>query len=177
MKNYKKLAFRYKEIINLIPSIQEAILMALERDRIFYKDIEDWIKIKAQLYNSVFEIIQGKWMIEILYTMIIIKSCGFNELKQILPKKDSKTINSRTLTDRLRFLEQRRFISRTVQIVSPIRVKYELTKFGKEAFSLLIPFLIYNALSPSILKTLPKLQTIEKSVVSFINEEAENLKI
>ncbi len=172
----KRIKLRNREILKLIPSIQEAVLKALERDRIFYKKFNGWIKIKAQSYNHIFEIIQGKWMIEILYTLLIVKHCGFNELKQSLPEKNSKIINSRTLTDRLRFLEKKKYVLRTVQLESPIRVKYELTRFGKESFLLLIPFLVYNVLPRGILKTLPNMQSIEKSIVSFIDEEADKPK-
>ena len=54
---------------------------------------------------------------------------------------------------------------------SPIRVEYSLTNFGKEAFSLLIPFLIYHILPPSFKKDFPKITHLEESIEKMVRTE------
>lgn len=158
----------YKELIQMIPSVQEAILKGLARDRKYHVNTIERIRIKANLYKEIFKLIQGKWTIEILYSILIFEKCNFNELKGALPG-----INSRTLTDRLKFLAQRGIVSRTVLTESPIRVEYALTKFGKESFILLIPFINYFIMPPSVKKQLPTLKSIEKEVKMVISQEIE----
>ena len=156
----------YKELLELIPTAQEAILKGLIRDRKYHVTSTKKIRIKANLYREIFKLIQGKWTIEILYCILMFEKCNFNELKEALSR-----INSRTLTDRLRFLEQRGIVSRKVLTKSPIRVEYNLTQFGKESFILLIPFINYFIMPPSIKKQLPSLHSIESKVQKFINQE------
>lgn len=158
----------YKELLELIPTAQEAILRGLNRDRKYHVTSIEKIRIKANLYREIFKLIQGKWTIEILYCILMFDKCNFNELKEALTG-----INSRTLTDRLRFLEQRGIVSRKVLTESPIRVEYKLTHFGKESFILLIPFINYFIMPPSIKKQLPSLLSIEKKVQTSIDQEVE----
>ena len=171
--NYRALVTKvYRELIDLIPSIQEATLTALQRDRILHSEDENWVKIKSNLYSNVFDIIQGKWSVEIYFTLMILEQCGFNELKKSLPLRNDKEINSRTLTDRLLFLEQKGIIKREVLTTRPIRVQYSLSDFGKEAFALLIPFLLYHLIPPSLKKQkFPKIQKLEDSVRESVSEE------
>jgi len=160
----------YKELIDLIPKAQEAILKGLTRDRKYHVNSIEKIRIKATLYKEIFKLIQGKWTIEILYSILMFEKSNFNELKEALIG-----INSRTLTDRLRFLEQRGIVSRKVLTESPIRVEYKLTKFGKESFILLIPFINYFIMPPSIKKQLPSLHSIESKVQTLISQEMEKI--
>ena len=158
----------YKELIDLTPLVQEAVLKAIERDQKTHVYNTKRIRVKAKLYKEIFKLIQGKWTLEIYYALLMLKSCGFNEIKDSLPE-----INSRTLTDRLRFLEQRGVVFRNVITDSPIRVNYSLTNFGKEALLLLIPFLVYFVLPKSIRKSFPTIQKLEKSARAFITQEVE----
>ncbi len=169
----KQLEEHYKEILNLIPSIQEATLKALQRIRNFHGEDKSWVKQKASLYNNIFDIIQGKWSVEIYFTLMILESCGFNDLKRLLPRRNGKEINSRTLTDRLQFLEKRRVIARHVITESPVRVNYALTDFGKESFALLLPFLVYSILPSKIKREYPKIGTMEELIRQSITQEAE----
>ncbi|MFX1275859.1 MAG: winged helix-turn-helix transcriptional regulator [Promethearchaeota archaeon] len=158
----------YRELIKLIPSVQETILKGLERDRKYHVNNVEKVRIKANLYKEIFKLLQGKWTIEILYSLLMFRTCNFNTLKSALPG-----INSRTLTDRLKFLEQRGIVSREVLTESPIRVEYGLTKFGKESIILLIPFINYFILPPSIKKQLRSFKSIENEVRNFIAQEIE----
>lgn len=164
----KQVFNNYKELIEIVPSIQEAVLKAIERDQKTHVYDTNRIRIKAKLYKEIFKLIQGKWTLEIYYVLMMLKTCGFNELKEALPE-----INSRTLTDRLRLLEQRGVASRSVITESPIRVNYSLTDFGKEALLLLIPFIVYFILPKSLRKNLPKIQKIEELARKFIAQEEE----
>ncbi len=163
----------YKELINLIPSIQSSVLKGFKRDQKTYVYNAEQIRKKANLYRETFKIIQGRWTLEIFYSIMMLKKCSFNELlNEVLPG-----INSRTLTDRLRFLEQKKIVKRTVKTESPIRVQYELTDFGKEALSLFYPFIFYCTL-PKILrkKRFPKFQKIESSAREYITQEPDEPK-
>lgn len=160
----------YKELIELIPSIQESVLKGLERDQKSHVYNIERIRIKAKLYSEIFKLIQGKWTLEIYYVIMMCKSCGFNDLRKALPE-----INSRTLTDRLRLLEQRHIVSRTVLTESPIKVQYKLTDFGREVLTLFVPSIMYFLLPKSIRKNLPKIKTIEESARAFIAQESDKL--
>jgi len=51
-----------------------------------------------------------------------------------------------TLTDRLRFLETKRIITRNVHTDQPIRVAYKMTEFGEGLIKHLLPFFFYYIL-------------------------------
>ncbi len=170
LKNLEKMFDDYKELIDLLPAIQEASLKGMERGRKNVVYTTERVRVKANLYREIFKLIQGKWTIEIIYSLMMLEACNFNELKRILPG-----INSRTLTDRLRFLEHRKILSRTVLTTSPIRVEYKLTEGGKELFALLIPFITFYILPKSIKESLPKFKSIEEGVQTEIAQEVDNL--
>ena len=62
----------------------------------------------------------------------------FNDIKNALPY-----INLGTLTKRLKELEQREIVVRTVHSGQPVRVSYEITPLGQGIFELLLPFLVF----------------------------------
>ena len=161
----------YKELIDLIPSIQEAALKGVNRDRITHVYNTERIRRKARLYKEIFELLQGKWTVEIFYTIMMYTECGFNDIKRALPN-----LNSRTLTDRLQFLEKRRIIVRTIKNERPIRVNYKLTDFGKEGLSLLVPFLLYLTLPRRFKKNQPTIKKIEEDVNKSLDKEINNLQ-
>ena len=145
----------YKELVELIPLIQEAAIKGLERDRIENVYNNERIRRRAAIFKEVFKIIQGKWTIEIFYAISMHQKCGYNDIRRALPK-----VNSRTLTDRLKELEIKGLISRTVKGERPLRVYYTLTDFGKGSMALLVPFLTYLILPVRYRKELPKLPSI-----------------
>ena len=132
-----------KELIELIPSIEDSALTCLKRFKDLHSSDLETIKSHTNLVSQVFQLIQGKWTLEIYYTLLVIGKCSFGELKRALPKKDNKKINSRSLTDRLRLLERWKLVSRTIKKDRPIKVFYELTETGIRGFTLLMPFLTY----------------------------------
>ena len=71
-------------------------------------------------------VIGGKWTTLILRDLLR-GTKRFGELRQSL-----HTVSPKTLTDRLRFLESRAIVTRTVYPEVPPRVEYALTQRGRE---------------------------------------------
>ncbi|MFX1275559.1 MAG: winged helix-turn-helix transcriptional regulator [Promethearchaeota archaeon] len=159
----------YKELIELIPLIQENALKSLKMEFNMYEFDERQLNLKFKLFKEIIAILQGKWTVEICYTLLIYGESSFNQLKRMLPE-----ISNRTLTDRLRSLEKKRIIIRTVYSKGPIHVYYELSDFGKEEILLLIPALLYYVLPFRYKKNNLELKTIRASLPSeFINKPEE----
>jgi len=164
----KKISFdKFQEVIDLIPLIQEAALKGIERDLNLYEFTHQQLGFKIKLFKQFFEIIQGKWSIDILFSLMIYNECSFNELRRAL-----QGVSTRTLTDRLRLLEQRGIIKREVKTTSPLRVNYTLSDFGKEEVILFIPVLVNFLLPPRYKKKFRSINEIQKSVKASINPES-----
>jgi len=165
----KKISFdKFQEVIDLIPLIQEAAFKGIERDLNLYEFSQEQLERKIKLFNQFFEIIQGKWSIDILFSLMIYNECSFNELKRAL-----QGVSTRILTDRLRLLEKRGIIKREVKTTSPLRVKYTLSDFGKEEVILFIPVLVNFLLPPRYKKKFRGINEIQKSVRESINPESK----
>ena len=102
---------------------------------------------------------------------MIYNECSFNELKRAL-----QGVSTRTLTDRLRLLEQRGIIKREVKTTSPLRVNYTLSDFGKQEVILFIPVLVNFLLPPRYKKKYPGINEIQASVKASINPESNKIK-
>ena len=62
----KKISFdKFQEVIDLIPLIQEAAFKGIERDLNLYEFNHSQLQQKIKLFKQFFEIIQGKWSIDI----------------------------------------------------------------------------------------------------------------
>ena len=160
----------YIELIELIPQIQENALKSLKREFNMYEFDEKQVNLKFNLFKELIGFLQGKWTVEICYTLLIYGESSFNQLKRMLPE-----ISNRTLTDRLRSLEKKRFIKRTVHSKGPIHVYYALSDFGKEEILLLIPAVLYFVLPLRYKKNTQKLQTIRKSLPSEFIKKPEDI--
>ena len=66
-----------------------------------------------------------KWLHQIIMELARNKKMRYNELLKRL-----NGINSKTLTERLRLLEEHKILTRTVYPEVPLRVEYELTEIG-----------------------------------------------
>jgi DNA-binding HxlR family transcriptional regulator len=99
------------------------------------------IELKAELdsLEESFNVLFQKWNLEILYTLLLKKGIGFGEIKRIL------TVNSRTLSDKLKMLQSRIYITRKVTAGPPLRVEYALTDKGKNTVLLALPLLYYSS--------------------------------
>ena len=160
----------YKELIELIPQIQENALKSLKREFNMYELDDRQLNLKFKLFKEIIAILQGKWTVEICYTLLIYGESSFNQIKRIIPK-----ISNRTLTDRLRSLEKKKIIKRTVHSKGPIHVYYALSDFGKEEILLLFPALIYFVLPVRYKKNTHELQNIRKSLPSEFIKKPEKV--
>lgn len=71
-------------------------------------------------------ILSGKWKLRILWNIYNKKIIRFNELQKVLGN-----ITTKTLTEQLRELEDKKIIKRTVYPEIPPKVEYSLTETGK----------------------------------------------
>jgi DNA-binding HxlR family transcriptional regulator len=86
-----------------------------------------------------FDLLSQKWNLQILYILFLRETAGFGELKKILKA------NSRTLSDKLKMLNQNGYIQRSVNEGPPLRVGYSLTTKGRNTVLLALPFLYYSS--------------------------------
>ncbi len=85
-------------------------------------------KIGAEQCCSIYktaEILDGKWTL-LIFRDLLAGPARFNALR-----KSVGSISPKTLSDRLRFLEEAGVLSRTVFPEIPPRVEYELTEKGR----------------------------------------------
>jgi len=114
-------------------------------EKTFYQIIETQkitpTELKAELdsLSDTFNLLFQKWSLEILYTLMLKETSGFAEIKRIL------TVNSRTLSDKLKMLETHSYITRKVTAGPPLRVEYALTGKGKNTVLLALPLLYYSS--------------------------------
>jgi DNA-binding HxlR family transcriptional regulator len=71
------------------------------------------------------EILDSKWMLLLLFELFN-GTRRFGELRRKL-----QPISPKTLTDRLRLLEEKRIVTRTLYPGVPLHVEYELTESGQ----------------------------------------------
>jgi len=97
------------------------------------------LKGTIQSLELSFSLFSQKWNLQILYILFLRKTMGFGELKKTLG------VNSRTLSDKLKSLNQYRYIRRTVEEGPPLRVRYFLTTRGRNTILLALPMLYYSS--------------------------------
>jgi DNA-binding HxlR family transcriptional regulator len=131
------------ELRKLIESKLDQTLKGIENtfSQILKKQDITPVELKENIKNleENFSIISQKWILEILYTLLLKKCSGFGEIKKIL------SVNSRTLSDKLKTLNYYQYIDRKVDNGPPIRVQYSLTDKGKNTVLLALPLLYYSS--------------------------------
>jgi DNA-binding HxlR family transcriptional regulator len=93
---------------------------------------------ERQATVEVLKVILQKWVVEILHVLFIFGQSRFNDLKRNL-----KGISSRTLTSKLRLLEDKGFVERKLVSERPTVVEYSLTMKGKTLAELSAPIILY----------------------------------
>lgn len=91
--------------------------------------------------GEIVELLQvffNKWVVEILVVLGQGETRRFNELKKSLPG-----ISGRTLSARLRDLEEQGLVKRQMFDEMPVRVEYSLTKRGTDVAVLALPLVLY----------------------------------
>jgi len=121
----------------VLKGVEETFNQIIETQKITPAELKDELDSLQQSFNLLFQ----KWSLEILYTLILKKAIGFGEIKKIL------TVNSRTLSDKLKMLQKHGYITRSVTDGPPLRVEYSLTAKGKNTVLLALPLLYYSSSS------------------------------
>jgi len=124
-----------KRMEHTLQGIEDTLQCIIEEHEIRFDDMKETIR---SLEKS-FSLLSQKWNLEILYTLFLRNSTGFNELKKILG------INSRTLSDKLKVLNRYGYIKRIIEQGPPLRVTYLLTTRGKNTVLLALPLLYYSS--------------------------------
>jgi len=128
----------FKELFNLIPTILKTSKECVDLDLDTFDHDLNRIRIEMKLLKEIINIIQGKWTLDIIYSIRVLGESHYNELKKVL-----EGISSRLLTDRLKMLVDKKIISRNVHETTPVRVSYLLTEFGENIYHLMVPIFIF----------------------------------
>lgn len=119
----------------VLRGVEEVFNQIIEKQKITPTELKNEIESLQDSFNLLFQ----KWSLEILYTLMLKDAIGFGELKKIL------TVNSRTLSDKLKILQIHGYITRNVTAGPPLRVEYALTSKGKDTVLLALPLLYYTS--------------------------------
>ena len=121
----------------VLKGVEETFNQIIETQKITPTELKKEIDSLQESFNLLFQ----KWSLEILYTLLLKESIGFGEIKRTL------TVNSRTLSDKLKMLQAHGYITRNVTAGPPLRVLYALTSKGKDTVLLSLPLLYYSSSS------------------------------
>lgn len=119
----------------VLKGVEETFNQIIETQRITPTELKEELDSLQESFNLLFQ----KWSLEILYTLLLKDAIGFGEIKKIL------TVNSRTLSDKLKILQKHSYITRSVKAGPPLRVEYNLTPKGKNTVLLALPLLYYSS--------------------------------
>jgi DNA-binding HxlR family transcriptional regulator len=119
----------------VIKGIEVTFNEIMEKQKITPTELKNELESLEESFNFLFQ----KWSLEILYTLLLKDSIGFGGIKKIL------TVNSRTLSDKLKMLQKHGYIIRKVAAGPPLRVKYALTTKGKNTVLLALPLVYYSS--------------------------------
>ena len=130
----------WKEMVELIPKMREAVNIGLKRDFEAVEHDDAHIQNELLFLNDALNLLQKKWTMDLIYIIRIKGKPFFNDIRRVLPQ-----LNSRTLSTRLKEFEENHLVTRTVSNTQPIRVNYELTDLGNGVYELLLPLLLFYA--------------------------------
>jgi DNA-binding HxlR family transcriptional regulator len=118
----------------VLRGIEVVFNQIIEKQKITPAELKAEIDSLQENFNLLFQ----KWSLEILYTLLLKESIGFGGIKKTL------TVNSRTLSDKLKMLSEHGYVTRNVTAGPPLRVNYTLTSMGKNTVLLALPLLYYS---------------------------------
>ncbi len=121
----------------VLKGVEETFNQIIETQKITPTELKYELDSLQESFNLLFQ----KWSLEILYTLLLKDAIGFGGIKKIL------TVNSRTLSDKLKMLQKHGYITREVTAGPPLRVEYYLTAKGKNTVLLALPLLYYSSSS------------------------------
>ena len=125
----------------VLKGVEETFYQIIETQKITPNELKAELDSLQESFNLLFQ----KWSLEILYTLLLKNAIGFGEIKRIL------TVNSRTLSDKLKMLQTHSYINRKVTAGPPLRVEYSLTAKGKNTVLLALPLLYYSSAAETTL--------------------------
>jgi DNA-binding HxlR family transcriptional regulator len=118
-----------------LKGIEDTLVKIMEKQQLDPKALQEELKSLEETFAVLFQ----KWSLEILYSLFLKSTLGFGELKKALG------VNSRTLSDKLKFLKKFGYLERNVTPGPPLRVEYTLTLKGKNTVLLALPLLYYSS--------------------------------
>ncbi len=118
-----------------IKGIEATFNQIIENQKITPTALKNELDSLQESFNVLFQ----KWSLEILYTLLLKDAIGFGAVKKIL------TVNSRTLSDKLKMLQKHGYIERNIQEGPPLRVEYSLMPKGKNTVLLALPLIYYSS--------------------------------
>lgn len=121
----------------VLKGVEETFNQIIETQKITPTELKAELDSLQESFNVLFQ----KWSLEILYTLLLKNVIGFGGIRKIL------TVNSRTLSDKLKMLRKHEYITRNVSAGPPLRVEYALTSKGKDTVLLALPLLYYSSSS------------------------------
>jgi DNA-binding HxlR family transcriptional regulator len=119
----------------VLKGIEETFNQINEKQKITPSELKEEVETLQESFNFLFQ----KWSLEILYTLLLKDKIGFGGIKKIL------SVNSRTLSDKLKMLQKHGYITRGVTDGPPLRCDYSLTSKGKNTVLLALPLLYYSS--------------------------------
>jgi DNA-binding HxlR family transcriptional regulator len=119
----------------VLKGVEETFNEIIEKQKITPEELKDELESLQESFSVLFQ----KWSLEILYTLLLKDTMGFGGIKKTL------SVNSRTLSDKLKMLQKHGYITRNVTAGPPLRVMYALTPKGKNTVLLALPLLYYSS--------------------------------
>ncbi|MFX0083948.1 MAG: winged helix-turn-helix transcriptional regulator [Candidatus Hodarchaeota archaeon] len=130
-KKIKPLDKLLKDSRNLVKELMDSHFENIKHD-------EERKIVEMKFFLKTFEFIRKKWNVQILYELEIHSGMNFNEMMRHM-----EGISSRSLSDRLKQLEDLNLITRTVQDGRPPKVLYELSEKGQGIIELIQFIILY----------------------------------
>ena len=141
----------------LIQQLDAFLAAQAEGHRKAMEEVVSWLwrsgNLEQEIHTSVEAIgaLFQKWTFEIMFLLRVRGKMRFTALKEELAsvappsigKKVKELVGSRTLSQRLKELEQRGMVERRVFAEVPLRVEYSLTPKGLRFGDLMMPVIAY----------------------------------
>ena len=108
----------------------EAFLESLGEEADLQEEMQRIVRSLQVFFN--------KWTVELIVTLSQSRSLRFNEMRDQLAG-----ISGRTLSQRLKDLEEQGIVARTLHDERPVRIEYSLTKKGMDVAYLSLPLVLY----------------------------------
>lgn len=98
--------------------------------------------LQAEMLRIVesLQVFFNKWTVELIVVLAQASVLRFNEIRDQLPG-----ISGRTLSQRLKELEDQGLVARKIFDERPVRIEYSLTKKGMDVAYLALPLVLYLA--------------------------------